>query len=782
VTYSLADAFALLRPEDEILSQRRRSRIGMYRFGALLGAALILLFGIVQRRANPAGFDPIGTRLAAAGVLAGLFLMSYISSWLRRRYVASTWAFFHLYTGWVALLAAENHFDGDYAVELVFAQAALGISVGLGARSTRPVLWFFGTGTLLAAGALFYTSDPEVSPLVVIGGIVVVALIESAALEGRLAVENDLSRQREKLEQSTELNQKIAEISAELVDASSGRLDRKIEKALGTVGSFVEADRSYVFLYGQNPEGGNPEEGPLEETSVSNTHEWCAGGVSSQKENLQSIPCSQVPWWTRQMEKKEPLLIPSVSGLPEAASAEQKMLEAQGIESLVVLPMTRGGELIGFVGFDASEERVAKGRVAEERAAWSEQTVTVLQVLSDSIANALHRRKAEKRLRETRDYYRQVLNQLPVELAIFDSDGRIEHVNPNGIGDPEVREWARGRTNEEYCRRRGLSASLGRRRDEAIQAAAEDKTTVRFGETIADETTETEEGRLYYRRVLEPLIDLEGKVMSVVGCGLDITERVRSQKELKRAKKEAEQARREAEEASRAKSAFLANMSHEIRTPLTSVIGFAETIGEDSSKASRFAPLIEKSGKRLLKTLNGVLNLSKLQAGQMQLAEEPVDVTGQARRAAEEHAPQAESSGVDLSTELPGSPVWAKADEGGVQIALQNLISNAIKYAEGEAAWVRVYEEESWVVLEVEDTGIGMEPKAAEGLFEPFRQASEGLSREYEGSGVGLAVTKEAVGKMGGSIEVETEKGEGSRFILRLPSAERGEKRGKREA
>jgi len=743
----------------------------MYRFGALLGAALILLFGIVQRRANPAGFDPIGTRLAAAGVLTGLFLMSYISSWLRRRYVSSTWAFFYLYTGWVALLAAANHFDGDYAVELVFAQAALGISVGLGARSTRPVLWFFGAGTLLAAGGLSLSSDPEVSPLVVIGGIVVVALVESAALEGRLAVENDLSRQREKLEQSTELNQKIAEISAELVDASSGRLDRKIEKALGIVGSFVEADRSYVFLYGQNPEGGNPEEGPLEEMSVSNTHEWCAGGVSSQKENLQGIPCSQVPWWTRQMKKKEPLAIPSVSGLPEAASAEQEILEAQGIESLVVLPMTRGGELIGFVGFDASEER----------AVWSEQTVTVLQVLSDSIANALHRRKAEKRLRETRDYYRQVLDQLPVELAIFDSDGRIEHVNPNGISDPEVREWACGRTNEEYCQRRGLGASLGRRRDEAIRAAAEDKKTVQFGETIADETTETEEEKLYYRRVLEPLIDLEGKVIGVVGCGLDITERVRSQKELKRAKKEAEQARREAEEASRAKSAFLANMSHEIRTPLTSVIGFAETIGEDSSKASRFAPLIEKSGKRLLKTLNGVLNLSKLQAGQMQLAEEPVDVTGQARRVAEEHAPQAESSGVDLSTELPGSPVWAEADEGGVQIALQNLISNAIKYAEGEAAWVRVYEEESWVVLEVKDTGIGMEPEAAEGLFEPFRQASEGLSREYEGSGVGLAVTKEAVGKMGGSIEVETEKGEGSRFILRLPPAERGEKRGKRE-
>nr|WP_279310595.1 GAF domain-containing sensor histidine kinase [Salinibacter ruber] len=575
---------------------------------------------------------------------------------------------------------------------------------------------------------------------------------------------------------NAQLNQKIVEISARFVDVSSDRLGREIEKALGTVGSFVEADRSYVFLY-----DGNPEEDSLEETTVSNTHEWCKEGIQPQKENLQNIPCSQVPWWTRQMQKKEPLVIPSVSGLPEAASAEQKMLESQGIESLVVLPMTREGKLIGFVGFDS----------VQSTPDWTEQTVTLLQVLGDTIASALRRGKVEKRLRQTRDYYRQVLDQLPVELAIFDSDGRIEYVNPNGIGDPEVREWARGRTNEEYCRRRGLGASLGRRRDEAIQVAAEEKRTVRFGEMIADETTEAEKGRLYYRRVLEPLFGPEGKVMSVVGCGLDITERVRSQKELKRAKKEAEQARREAEEASRAKSAFLANMSHEIRTPLTSVIGFAETLGEDTSQASRFAPLIERSGKRLLNTLNGVLNLSKLQAGQMQLAEEPVDVTGQARRAVEEHAPQAESSGVDLSTELPNTSVWAEADEGGVQIALQNLISNAIKYSEGGAARVRVREEngrqerggqDSQVVLEVEDTGIGMRPEVAERLFEPFRQASEGLGREYEGSGVGLAVTKKAVEKMGGSIEVETEKGEGSRFILRLPSAERGEKRGKREA
>jgi PAS/PAC sensor signal transduction histidine kinase (EC 2.7.13.3) len=224
-------------------------------------------------------------------------------------------------------------------------------------------------------------------------------------------------------------------------------------------------------------------------------------------------------------------------------------------------------------------------------------------------------------------------------------------------------------------------------------------------------------------------------------------------------------------------------MSHEIRTPLTSILGFAEATGEEIRGAGRpeelnleslrrFSELIEEGGRRLLETLNAVLNLSKLEAGQMRLEAEPVDLAKQARQVVQEHRTQAEEKGLELQTRLPGSPTWAEADEGGVQIVLQNLLSNAIKYTEEGSIEVRTYlEGEEAAVLEVEDTGIGMDPELAEGLFEPFRQASEGVSREYEGTGVGLAVTREAAEKMGGSVEVDTQKGEGSRFTVRLPRA-----------
>ena len=280
-----------------------------------------------------------------------------------------------------------------------------------------------------------------------------------------------------------------------------------------------------------------------------------------------------------------------------------------------------------------------------------------------------------------------------------------------------------------------------------------------------------------------------------------VLERLSREAALQAAKREAEQARDQAEAASRAKSSFLANMSHEIRTPLTSIIGFAEALGEavgeseppaaergsqaaerespaaENSQARRFATLIERGGHRLLETLNGVLNLSKLEAGQMALDAEPVDLAAQARRAAEEMRPQAEAKGLSLEVETgaaageTGAAVWARADAGGVQIVLQNLVSNAIKYTEEGRVQVRARYEEGAAVLEVEDTGIGMDPERAEELFEPFRQASEGIGREYEGSGVGLAVTQKATEEMNGRLDVATEAGVGSRFTARLPRA-----------
>jgi len=266
--------------------------------------------------------------------------------------------------------------------------------------------------------------------------------------------------------------------------------------------------------------------------------------------------------------------------------------------------------------------------------------------------------------------------------------------------------------------------------------------------------------------------DWPGGLVSVIR---DITDRKNRERELREAKEEAERM-------NRLKSAFLANMSHEVRTPLTSILGFAEVIGEEVetltdrnqnlelSTLRRYSSLIRKSGHRLMDMLEDTLNLSKLEAGEMDLSAETVDLAEAVTEVAEQFEVQAEQAGIDLQAQ--DEETEAYADPDGLQIALRNLVSNAIKYTEsGGEVYVRAHPGGDAPVLEVEDTGIGMDPERVPELFEAFAQESQGMSRKYEGSGLGLALAKRVVRQMGGDIQVETQKGEGSCFTVRLPRA-----------
>jgi PAS domain S-box-containing protein len=240
------------------------------------------------------------------------------------------------------------------------------------------------------------------------------------------------------------------------------------------------------------------------------------------------------------------------------------------------------------------------------------------------------------------------------------------------------------------------------------------------------------------------------------------------------------QAKETAEKANRLKSAFLANMSHEIRTPLTSIIGFAEAIGTDAPTTDRapetdpdvlhFASLIEKSGRRLLDTLNSVLDFSQLEADALQLTRQHVDLRREIEEALSLYRPRAEASNVSLQMDLDDTVAEAYVDPEAFRRVLHNLLSNAVKFTgEGDAIWVRAHTHPDTVAIEVEDTGIGIDPEFVPHLFDAFEQESTGSKRTHEGSGLGLAVAKRLVNLMQGTIDVDTEKGNGTCFTVTVP-------------
>jgi signal transduction histidine kinase len=250
---------------------------------------------------------------------------------------------------------------------------------------------------------------------------------------------------------------------------------------------------------------------------------------------------------------------------------------------------------------------------------------------------------------------------------------------------------------------------------------------------------------------------------------------------LERTRGELAEARDAAEAANRAKSVFLANTSHEVRTPLTAIIGYSEMMMEDlQGDEERMRPELERigeAGQHLLGMINDILDISKIEAGRMELYLERFEVAALVRDVGAIIQPLAGRGGNRLEVDCPQNVGEMWADLTKVRQTLINLLSNACKFTERGVVSLRVERERSadaadgeWVVFRVRDTGIGMTAEQQGRLFQAFQQADASTTRKYGGTGLGLAISRHFSRMMGGDIEVASEFGRGSVFTLRLPA------------
>lgn len=243
---------------------------------------------------------------------------------------------------------------------------------------------------------------------------------------------------------------------------------------------------------------------------------------------------------------------------------------------------------------------------------------------------------------------------------------------------------------------------------------------------------------------------------------------------LKKTEKELIIAKERAEESDQLKSAFLANMSHEIRTPLNGILGFTELLKMSDvtpEQQNDYLDIIKKGGDRMLNIINDIIDISRIESGQMKISVSKTNLNDQIESISSFFRPEAEAKGINLTFKITLSSENAtiNSDPDKIYAILSNLVKNAIKFTSSGSIDFGYEKKDNWLEFFVKDTGLGIRPEQRNFIFERFRQGSESLTRNYEGTGLGLSISRAYAEMLGGKIWFESEYGKGSIFYFNLP-------------
>jgi PAS domain S-box-containing protein len=408
-------------------------------------------------------------------------------------------------------------------------------------------------------------------------------------------------------------------------------------------------------------------------------------------------------------------------------------------------------------------------------------------------ADITARKQAEAARWESERKYRELVDNANSIIIHWGRDGRIKFMNEFG-------QRFFGYTEAEICGRNVIGTivpeteSSGRSLEKLME---EIRANPAAFEQNTNENMRRNGGRAWIAWTNKTALDQEGEVADILSIGLDITVRKNAEEELRAAQACLEQrviertselaaAKDRAESADRVKSAFLATMSHELRTPLNSIIGFTGLLlrglaGPLNTEQTKQLRMVKGSGQHLLDLINDVLDISKIEAGQIEIANAPFDLRESIEKIVQTVTPLADSKRLPLTVRIAPEVGGITCDRRRVEQIMLNLLSNAIKFTKqgqvtlaAEIVPGAPVSPASVLRVSVTDTGIGIKREDFEKLFQPFRQLDSGLTRQHEGTGLGLAICKRLVERLGGKIEVASEWGKGSTFVFLLPANPEG--------
>ncbi|MGZ2371436.1 PAS domain-containing sensor histidine kinase [Ancylomarina sp. YFZ004] len=374
------------------------------------------------------------------------------------------------------------------------------------------------------------------------------------------------------------------------------------------------------------------------------------------------------------------------------------------------------------------------------------------------------RERAEEKLRKSEKRLSLLMQESPYVIEIYSEDGIQRYVNKahnNFWGVPSSETLNKFNIKDGEAVRKSNNLQY-------VQKAFQGQ-TVRVPE-FEIEIKNPNSGLLETRWLssrMYPLKDDDGKVINVVITNEDITIRKHAERELLIAKEKAE-------ESDRLKSAFLANMSHEIRTPMNGILGFADLLkqpGFDEIDYSMYIELIEKSGGRMLNIMDDLIDISKVESGQMELLISNTNINEQVGCVFSDFQEEANNKNIHLHIVnlLPETDSIIRTDKEKLYSILKNLVKNAIKFSQKGRIEINVEKRGDYIEFQVKDNGIGIKEERQEVIFDRFIQADMGDKRAFEGAGLGLSISKAYVNMLGGEIWLKSKLNIGSKFYFTLP-------------